>query len=203
MLEDILETTKISSDLDEVLSVIAVMVSELRPLLMSGEVFRTISVEHNNRRRKLLMSCGGLLARFHRLNHQRYKLRLAQQQILDRLYKQTNETFKTFQSDYRSILQREASVRLDSLNQYLDEGMIDRAYLLDEYPVEMRNRQRLEEVVKALDDNLTTDLAEQLAELNRRMRSLCRSSRFIWEPTLKSIYPPETYWFLYCEPMVE
>ena len=111
--------------------------------------------------------------------------------------------FTILRGVFHSILQREVKTRLDNLGWFLDDGEADRAYLYDEYAVEMRNRQRLEEVVKELGNDLDEDWAAELAQIDARIRARCRPAPFIWEAELEAVYPADTYWYLYLEPEVE
>lgn len=203
LLETALETPKMSLDPDENLAVVSIMAAELHSLLLNDAIFRTIMVEGPSGRKKMLISCGGLLARLHRLQHQREQITLGQRLVLDTAQLRTDETIRDLQPAFQTILQREAKARLDEFGQFLDEGEQDRAYFFDEYSIEMRNRQRLEEIIKELGDDLDKEVAQALAELDKQMRTLCRSAAFIWEAELEPIYPADRYWYLYLEPDVE
>lgn len=202
MLEEALESPKISSEPDEVLAVASTMTDELRTLILSSEVFRPIVVDGPNRRKQMLMSCGGLFARLNRLHCQRSQLQLEQQLRLEHIEKQVNRTTQELKQQFIVVLQKEAKARLYDLERLLDDGEWDRAYLRDEFEIEMRNRERLEEVVKALGSHLDEELAEKLARLDNRLRILCQPGPFIWSEALRAIYPASRYWYLYVAPLI-
>ena len=203
MLETTFETPKMSSNPDEILAAVMVMADELRALLLRDKIFRTVRVEGPSNRRNLLMSCGGLLARLHRLHQQRAQLTARQQLVLTTAQARVDETMLDLHDVFHSMLQREAKSRLVNLAEFLDDGIVDRAYLYDEYAVEMRNRQRLEEIIKTLGDDLAPELSQELTRLDARIRELCRPTSFIWEAELAPVYPAAQYWYLYLEPIVE
>ena len=90
--------------------------------------------------------------------------------------------------------------RLDSLRWCLDECDEDRRRCRTEFPYEMRNRQRVEEICKQLGEEIPADLSGMLNRIDRRIRQNTKGGGFIWDSRLEKIYPPNPYWYLYMTP---
>ena len=70
-----------------------------------------------------------------------------------------------------------------------------------QYPFEIRNRQRIAEIGKALDADSADALATQVASVDQRLQAMIARGEFVWEATVASVYPREEYWYLYGLPV--
>ncbi|HXF60252.1 MAG TPA: hypothetical protein VNK95_01465 [Caldilineaceae bacterium] len=175
-------------------------VAELEDYIISDELYRTVIVRGSTGDEKIRMTGGDLLARLHRLQGEREILTPEQQERLDAAQRKADATIYSYKTRFHQRLYREIKARLDSLKWFLTECSDDPRRCRTEFPFEMRNRQRIEEILKQVGDNLPQDLAEALRGVDRRIRMIAQGSEFIWDPRVKHIYPPDRYWFLYMRP---
>ncbi len=173
------------------------MVEELEEYLIKDDLYRTIIVRTPKGEMRLQMTGGDLLTRLYRLNGERDRLTPAQQAQLDALNQRAEQTMYGLKTRFNQRLQREIKARLDSLKWYLDESSEDRARARANYPYEIRNRQRIEEILKRLAGDLPSELAEQLRALDNRLRMLTIRGEFVWDAQLQHIFPQNPYWYLY------
>jgi hypothetical protein len=176
------------------------MTAELENYIVADEVYRTVIVRTPEGDQNLRMSGGDLLARFHRLHNETEALTPGERQRLDAAQQRADATIYSLKTRFHQRLQREMKARLDSLRWYLDELGEDKQAAAGNFPFEMRNRQRIEEIVKRLGNDVPEELKTQLLQTDRRIRQVGRSAGFTWDPRVQHIYPQETYWYLYMRP---
>ena len=70
-----------------------------------------------------------------------------------------------------------------------------------QYPFEIRNRQRIAEIGKALDESGAAALAAQLATVDQRLREMSKEGAFVWDAGVAPVYPHDEYWYLYGLPV--
>ncbi|MEZ4659266.1 MAG: hypothetical protein R2911_17015 [Caldilineaceae bacterium] len=182
------------------LAVASAMAQELERYLTQDELYWTLIVRVEGRERSLKMTGGDLLTRLHRLQHMRDQLSAWQNERLDEAQKLVNEMSYSLRTRFHQRLQREAKARLGSLRWFLDDCPADPPRCRVEFPFEMRNRQRIEEIVKVLGDELDDELKGQLDAIDRQIRLLSRPVQFIWHKVLEPIFPRTPYWYLYIRP---
>ena len=175
-------------------------VAELEDYIISDELYRTVIVRGASGDENIRMTGGDMLARLHRLQGEREILTAEQQARLDAAQRKADTTIYSYKTRFHERLYREVKARLDSLRWFLTECSDDPRRCRTEFPFEMRNRQRIEEILKQVGDSLPQDLAESLRGVDRRIRMIAQGSEFIWDPRVKHIYPPDRYWFLYVRP---
>jgi len=90
---------------------------------------------------------------------------------------------------------------LNSLQWYLDDCQENRRECRVQYPFEIRNRQRIGEIGKALDSAGARALAPQLEGIDLRLRRLTRGGEFVWEASVAHVYPDSEFWYLYALPV--
>ena len=148
----------------------------------------------------LQMSGGDLLTRIFRLAAERDRLTSDQQARFDRARKQAEATIYSLRTRFHERLNREVKARLDTLNWFLDECMLDPQRSRSEYPFEMRNRQRIDVIRLELGSDLTPELKTLLNRVDERIRLIVKSADFIWDQRLESVFPREKFWYLYVRP---
>ena len=179
------------------LEIAQAMVEELEEYIIKDDLYRTLIVRTSTGEVRLQMTGGDLLTRLHRLNHERERLTAGQQQQFDTVSQRAETIIYSLKSRFNNRLQREMKARLDTLRWFLDESVGERGQARANYPYEIRNRQRVEEIVKRLGAGLSTELTEQLTQVDHRLRMLTTGSEFIWDPALKDVFPQHPYWYLY------
>ena len=148
----------------------------------------------------LQMTGADLLTRLHRLQAERNMLSPAEQARLDAVKTLADTTITSLRTRFLERLQREIKARLDSLKWFLDDCQVDSQRCRVEFPFEMRNRQRIEEALKMLDNQLPETLQSYLNQIDTRLRQVGRPTNFIWDERWESIFPPQPYWYLYLRP---
>lgn len=176
------------------------MVAELEDYIVQDELYRTLIVHTSHGDENVRMTGGDLLARLHRLQGERDVLTPAQVSRLDAVQKAAETTIYSLRSRFHQRLQREMKARLDSLRWFLDDCSADRQRCRTEFPFEMRNRQRIEEILKELGNDVPSDLANLLRQVDKRIKEVASVQGFTWDERLKKVYPQEMYWYLYMRP---
>ena len=192
-----LESHVLAESPDVDLAIASAMADELEEYLIKDDLYRTVIVRTPKGEARLQMTGGDLLTRLYRLNGERDRLTAAQQSQLDALNQRAEQMMYSLKTRFNQRLQREVKARLDSLKWFLSESGEDRARARANYPYEIRNRQRIEEICKRLGDDLPGELAERLAAIDNRLRMLTLPSGFIWDAQLQPIFPQHPYWYLY------
>jgi hypothetical protein len=182
------------------LEITEAMVAELEPYIVNDDLYRTLIVHTAHGDQNVRMTGGDLLARLHRLHGERVALTLAQAQRLDAAQAAADATIYSLRTRFHQRLAREMKARLDALRWFLDECEADLQRGRVEYPFEMRNRQRIEEIVKRLGKDVPAELMTALGKIDRQLRGIGKPSLFVWDARVEAVYPRETYWYLYQRP---
>jgi hypothetical protein len=182
------------------LEIVEGMIPELEDYIIKEEVYRTVILPTSDGDQNLRMTGGDLLARLHRLNGERDALTPAQQQRLDAAQAKADQIIRSLKTRFNQRLLREMKARLDSLRWFFDDCGGDRMRCRVEYPFEMRNRQRIEEILKQVGDNVPEDLRSLLSRVDKRIREFAVPGSFIWTDRVEKIYPRDRYWYLYMLP---
>ena len=182
------------------LALAAAMTAELEEYIVKSDLYRTVIARTPRGDEKITMTGGDLLTRLHRLQGERARLTPAQQQELDEVSRQAEATISSLRSRFHALLRRELKARVDALRWFLDDCTGDPKRCRANYPYEIRNRQRIEEILKRVDTELDDEEREMLGALDQRLRMLTHGTDFLWDENLASIFPPSPYWYLYAVP---
>ena len=188
------------------LAVVGAMAGQFESYILRGEVYRTVAVQASadgggTGERPVQSSVGDVLARLHKLEAQSNLLTEAQKQELTEAQAQIGKTAEHLPSHFQALLLREARARLNSLNWFLDDCSENGRECRVQYPFEIRNRQRIAEIGKALDSASAAALANPLAAIDQRLRGLSGGGEFVWEAAVAQVYPRDEYWYLYGLPV--
>jgi hypothetical protein len=183
------------------LTVVEAMTAELEAYLVGDELYRTLVVHTPKGDQKLQMTGGDLLTRLHRLRGQIDQLTPEQRSRFETAEKQAEKSIYSLRSRMVQRLQREMKSRLDSLRWFLDEWEQDRRRGRTDYPYEIRNRQRIQEILKFLGNQVPEDLKAALNQIDHRIRRMTAGSGFLWDARLQSVFPADPYWYLYATPV--
>ena len=182
------------------LALAAAMTAELEEYIVKSDLYRTVIARTPRGDEKITMTGGDLLTRLHRLQGERARLTPAQQQELDEVSRQAEATIYSLRSRFHALLRRELKARVDALRWFLDDCTGDPKRCRANYPYEIRNRQRIEEILKRVDTELDDEEREMLGALDQRLRMLTHGTDFLWDENLAAIFPPSPYWYLYAVP---
>ena len=182
------------------LAVVREMASEFQNYILNDEVYHTLVVRTRLGDERIQCSGGDLLARLHKLQGQINELTPEEQSELSQLRNQIEGSMADFRTRFRSLLEREVKVRLNSLKWFLDECQQDRRQCRLTYPFEIRNRQRIDAILTVLGDASPEGMHGQIEAIDRSIRSITGPAAFVWDDQVKGIYPQEKYWYLYVLP---
>ncbi len=136
------------------LALVQAMAEELEDYLVKDDLFRQMTVRTPAGDQRPQMSGSDLLVRLHRLHGERDKLTPAQQTALDQVQTSVDATIHSLRTRFLERLERDMKSRLNSLRWFIDDCRQDRKRCRSEFPYEIRNRQRIEEILKVLGDGL-------------------------------------------------
>ncbi len=182
------------------LLLVEAMATELEAYILANELYRTITARTPEGDQMFQMTGADLLTRLHRLQGERSTLAPRDQERLAMVQASVDATIKSLRTRFLERLQREIKARLDSLKWFLDDCLADRQRCRVEFPFEMRNRQRIEEALKMMNNQLPAPLQDSLRQIDTRLRQVAQPSAFIWDERWKSSFPPQPYWYLYIRP---
>ena len=184
------------------LAVVVAMASQFESYIRRCEVYRTVAVKAASQvEERVQSSSGDILGRLHKLTAQLDELSSEQKQTMADAKARIDEVTARLPSHYQALLLREARARLNSLQWYLDDCQENRRECRVQYPFEIRNRQRIGEIGKAMDAAGARALAPQLEGIDLRLRRLTRGGEFVWEASVAHVYPDSEYWYLYVLPV--
>ncbi len=190
------------------LAVVEAMAEQFESYILGGQVYRTVVVPTPGDRRgaaaRPVQSSGGdVLARLHKLAAQSELLSREQAQRVAEARGAIEKATARLPSHYQALLLREARARLNSLNWFLDDCSENRRECRVQYPFEIRNRQRIAEIAKALEAENASALATQAAAVDQRLQAMLTGGEFVWEAAVAHVYPREAYWYLYGLPALQ
>ncbi len=190
------------TDVDKSISAVTAMADALEYYLIEGEIFRTVVSPAAHGYERYTMSAGELLALLHDLDAQRNQLLQDQRQRVNELQSKVQAITKRLSTRYRQLLEREIISRLDSLNWFLNDCQDDMRKCRELYHSEIRNRQRIEEILQAWKQGIPVSVSDRVERIDERVRQMTESTPFIWAEEEKSRFPQDPYWYLYQLPKV-
>ncbi len=182
------------------LEIAEIFVEELEDYITGDDLYRTVLLHTSAGDSRHNMSGGDLLTRLGRLQGERDSLSPDEQIRLGALQKQVDEIIYSLQTRFMKWLNLEFKSRSDSLRYFLKECVENPARCRTEYPYEMRNRQRIEEILNALGEDAQPALVSSLEQIDKNILRATKEAPFVWDPKIASVYPPERYWYLYRRP---
>ncbi len=147
------------------------------------------------------MSIGSMLMRLARLRAQRDQLTPEQRAILEQVETEMQRARRWYPQAYRDHALRELTSLLDSWRWFLDECNERPEQCPENYPAEVRTRTNIQLLIDHLgEDEIPSQLLSQVQALDQRLRMRFQRGEFIWDPKLASVFPQDTYWWLYGRP---
>lgn len=187
-------------EVDGVLTIATAMANALEYYLIEGNLYRVVMIRRTHGFERVTMSIGELLTILNSLQAQRLYMTPEQNRQLDAI-RQTIDCVQThFAPHFQEMMVYEIMARLNRINWFLHDCEKGKAGYVDSFPAEMRNRQRIEELVKALGREMAPDVATRIERIDKRLRQITQRANFIWPAETQSIYPEDPYWYLYSLP---
>jgi uncharacterized protein YicC (UPF0701 family) len=184
-------------DFDRILLSAGTMADALEYYLAEGNIFRIVMIHSAHGLERMTMSVGELLTLLNILKAMRPTLTAEQKLRLDKILATIEQANKKLSTSIQDMIVREIMSRLDRINWFLHDCENKKEGHHVAFPAEIRNRQRVEELVKALNDPMAESVTQRIARIDQRLRNVTHKSDFIWPVETKIIYPEESYWYLY------
>ncbi len=185
------------TNVEKTLTTAQAMADALEYYLIEGEIYRTVMTPAERGYTRITMSAGELLTLLHDLQAQRDQLPEEQRQQVDEVQHKVTTVTQRLTNRYYQLLEREIIARLDSLNWFLNDCQNDLAPCREQYRSEIRNRQRIEELLQAWGEAIPLRVSERVERIDERMRQLTEPAPFIWADQQKTRFPQQPYWYLY------
>ena len=176
---------------EKVLHTVTIMADALEYYLIEGEIYRTVVAPADRGYERLTMSAGELLSLLQDLAFMREALSAQQQQQLEELRTKITTITERLPERYHQLLEREIIARLDSLNWFLNDCQRDHAACRTQYESEIRNRQRIEEMMRALGTTISDGVAERVQRIDERVREISERAPFVWPNDRQARFPHE------------
>lgn len=188
----------ITRDLDE----LERMIERLGDYLLGDDMYLPVGGGFFRGSSTPQMTLGALLLRRRRLSRLRAKLKRADGFRLDDALAQHDDLQREWFLHYQKKLQREVPMRLKVMAAFFRECSESPRDCAGAYPVEALRRTIVQEILDAMDD-FGYEKREAIARVqpaDRALRQLLHAGEFIWSPALETVYPRETFWWLYGGP---
>ena len=175
------------------------MVDVFEDYLLKDTLYQQLIVKTAAGDRMLKMSVGTLLEALQDLTYaeEAGQLTSDQSQQLQELKSTVRLLAARHGQAYRAKLVRELKSQLDSWQWFLQDCQEERARCRDEYPFEVRIRNRIALLMSELGDAVPAELAARLEKLDQRLREMLVPGDFLLDKGLAPRYPREQYWWLY------
>lgn len=148
------------------------------------------------------LTIGALLMRLRRLNALCDQMNESQEKRLDAAAQRNADVYSEWKVHYHKKLIREANSRLDAMKTFFDECRSNPPLCGQIYRPEVMRRTIVEEIFTAMDELGINDeaLSNKANATDSQLRRFVRSSDFIWDRQLQSVYPEYKFWWLYHHP---
>ncbi len=196
------DTDKRLTDVEKSLNTVTAMADALEYYLIEGEIYRTVVSPVAHGYERFTMSAGELLTLLHDLDAQRNHLLQDQRRRINEIQSKVQAVTQRLSTRYCQLLEREIISRLDSFNWFLNDCQDDMGKCRDLYRSEIRNRQRIEEILQVWDQEIPVRVSDRVERIDERVRQMTESAPFIWAEEEKSRFPQDPYWFLYELPKI-
>lgn len=191
-----------SYNIFEDLNVLKRMLDSFERYLRSNDVYGSVGGGLFTVGNNPSLTVGSVLMRLRRLDLLRDELDQKRQQTLDKLIDK-NAAIRADRPDrYLSKMEREAHSRLDAMQRYFEECARDLTSCANNYNPEVLRRTITQEILLAMeaDDIQSADLDEKIKRTDSRLRRLIQENEFVWDDQLQTVYPADTFWWMYGAP---
>lgn len=189
-------------DLEATLETAEAFAAEFEDYLLSDRLYRQLTIGTGTGKRVLKMSAGSLLETLGDLTcaAEAGHLAAAQADRLRELSDAVSRLSRLYATRYRQKLARELKSQIDSWRWFLQDCLDDPTRCRDEYPFEVRIRNRIELLTDALGEHVPAEQMSRLQELDRQLRGILLAGDFILDAGLRDRFPRDRYWWLYGQP---
>lgn len=189
-------------DLELSLEIAEAMAAEFEDYLSSDDLYRQLVVKTAVGDQIPKMSAGSLLEILQDLSRaaETGRLTTGQADRLGELSDTIEQLTRRYASLYHQKLARELKSQIDSWRWFLQDCRDDLSHCREDYPFEVRIRNRIAILVDALGDRTPADQISRLERLDQTLQGVLTPSEFILDRSLQDRYPRDRYWWLYGQP---
>ncbi len=181
------------------LEIAEAMVEEFEDYLLEDSLYRQLRIATSAGDRMPNMSAGSLLETLQDLQFAAESGRLTSTQadhvdeLVDRFERlKTRHTVR-----YHEKLAWELKSQIDSWRWFLQDCQDKLSWCRDEYPFEVRLRNRIALLIDELGDAAPADQLARLQALDQDLREVFATDGFLLDDYLRDRYPENRYWWLY------
>ena len=171
------------------------MVDTLVPYIYENDLYGKINLDSAR------LTPGSILLRLRRLAAMRDRMNPSQAAQFEKINTKNEAVRSEWGVAYGKKMLREAEARLRDLQTYLSECKDDPKLCANAYNPEALRRTLVAEILAALPPDVdSTEVKNTVKSVDSGLRRYLREAPFVWDAALQSVYPPETYWWLYSRP---
>jgi hypothetical protein len=180
-------------DLERDIRVLSAMASNLTPYLYEQEIYGSLGGDLPK------LTLGGLLMRLYRLSRLDDILNTEQQNLVQNARINFEAECAKWAVHYENKLQHELKARAEALLRFLDECSENPSNCAASYPAQAEKRTMIEHLRSAAKEHdvLSEDMAARVRLADQRLRRVFEEGESITDERLKSVYPRESFWWLY------
>lgn len=190
----------ITTDLNELKR----MINSFEDYLRRNELYGTIGGGFLTGGSNPQLTVGAVVMRLRRLEALRDQLNDSQQSQLSQLEARHAEIRATQSEPYLTKIEREAHSRLNAMERFFEECQDDFTVCPRIYKPEVLRRTIVQELFLVMEeaDITSEELDKKARKTDAMLRRYITETDFVWDNQLKSVYPKETFWWMYMAPVV-
>jgi hypothetical protein len=180
-------------DLERDIRVLSAMASNLTPYLYEQEMYGYLGGDLPR------LTLGGLLLRLYRLSRLDDILNTEQQNLVQDARINFEAECSKWAVHYEKKLHHELKSRAEALLRFLDECAENPSACAASYPSQAEKRIMIEHLRSEAEEHdvLSEELDTEVRLTDQRLRRLFEDGDFITDERLRSVYPRESFWWLY------
>ncbi len=178
------------------------MVERLADYVLGDRLYLPLAAGYSRRSTAPQLTIGALLLRRRRLLRLRPSLNPKQQGRLDSALARHDAVQSEWTLHYENKLKQEVPARLTQMRGFFRDCQENPTGCAAAYPAEALRRTIAQEILLAMDE-FDYDKGELMSGIERTdiaLRRLLYADAFLWSVTLKPVYPPSVFWWLYSRP---
>lgn len=191
--------------IDRDLKEIAKMGNTLQTYVLSDQLYMSVDGGLFSSKNMPQLTTGAFLLRLRRLTQFRDEMNGVQQTILDKAIAQHNEVQNEWTVHYGQKMEREVLSRLKAMTEFFRDCRESIQTCSGAYPIEALRRTIIQELLMVLDEQGvdSPDVTSRTHHTDNELRTWVVAGDFIWAEKLASVYPKESFWWLYGHPESE
>ncbi len=183
--------------LERDLLVVEATAADLKPYLLSGVLYWSLSKPYPSPYILPKGTLGGLLLRLHRLTALEERLDPEQRQRLGRAARQAQDELDRWVVQAEEKAMREFKARLHAWRVFLEECEDAPNRYAYEYPTQVEGRTILDLLLDFATDAIGPQAVRELRAADHTLREISEPGEFVWDEAALPAFPQERFWWLY------